>query len=161
MLTRESTPEPTRSTIQNPQNLHRVKPNPGVYTTTPKIGWIVWVFYDGPKPAHITRSSIEGSGFTITVWDKNGRNITDRITNQCARSSGDRGDSLQFFVKTFLDENPKDGTDDDGVDGDAITVQRYRSTRLTAKHLKHHHRPPKMILWNLILIRTFLERITI
>ena len=53
--------------------------------------------------------------------DKNGKDITYRVTNS-AQTSGDDGDALQFFVKTFLDEGSPYGMDDDGVDGEIITV---------------------------------------
>ena len=45
--------------------------------------------------------------------------ITDRLTNS-AQTSGD-GD-LRFFVRTFLDTDG-DKMDDDGLDGQIITVK--------------------------------------
>ena len=87
----------------------------------PRIGWIVWVYYKDGRPAN-AGLDLETSGFDITVTDKNGKNITNRVTNS-AQTSGDDGDALQFFVKTFLDENPQDETDDDNVKGDTITVE--------------------------------------
>ena len=53
--------------------------------------------------------------------DQNGQDITDRVTGS-AQTSGPDGDALQFFVKTFLDDN-NDGIDDGGVEGDKITVE--------------------------------------
>ena len=79
----------------------------------------MWVFYDGGRPPG-TGTTVEESGFTITVKDKNGQDITGRIMGG-AQTSGDDGDSLQFFIETFKDPN-NDGMDDKGVDGDTITV---------------------------------------
>ena len=84
----------------------------------------MWVFYDGDRPPG-TGTDVNESGFTITVLDKNRKNITDRITNG-VQTSSEEGDALQFFVQTFLDEKPTDnpdGVDDDGVDGDEIIVR--------------------------------------
>ena len=87
----------------------------------------MWVYYQGDKPANAAANpDLENSGFDITVLDKNGINITERITNSAQTSGGSGGDALQFFVKTFVDEEPTDvpdGMDDDGVDGEEITVR--------------------------------------
>ena len=102
---------------------HRVRPNPSIDSDVkhPRIGWIVWIHYPNGRPAG-TGTKVHESRFNIRVKDKNNKDITDRITNS-AQTSGSDGDFFQFFVLTFLDKNPRDGTDDGEVDGDTITIE--------------------------------------
>ena len=81
----------------------------------------MWVYY-GTEEKPETNGGFHDSGFNITVLDKNNTDITDRITNSAQVSGGVGGAALQFFVKTFLSEDD-DGMDDDGVDGEEITVR--------------------------------------
>ena len=116
---------------------HRVKPD----DLTKRIGWIVWVYYKNGIPAKAAANpNFENSGFVITVQDKNGKDITDRVTNS-AQTGGDDGDALQFFVDTS----------DIAINGDRITVTVEGLGTFTFRHLRHHQLPPKRILWKVVI----------
>ena len=85
---------------------HRVNPcDPEGYTTIPKIGWIVWVYYqDSPDDnRQLPELTIRGSGFTITVNGKNYVHGTfmkiEDITpdTSVAYTRGDNGDAMSVL----------------------------------------------------------------
>ncbi len=61
-------------------------------------GWIIRLYYQGSIPAN-AEASLEGSGFVVTVFDENGNDITDTITDE-AFIGGEDGNGFQFFVPT-------------------------------------------------------------
>ena len=70
--------------------------NNGANTDQQLKGWVVWVYYQSGIPADAI-PSLEGSGFTITVLDDTGTDITNSVTD-VALVRGDTGNALRFFV---------------------------------------------------------------
>ena len=64
-----------------------------------KHGWIVWVYYQNGRPAGTGLDFNVNTGFTVTIKDENGNDITD-VVKSVAQTSGPNGDSIQFFVTT-------------------------------------------------------------
>lgn len=61
-------------------------------------GWVVRLYYQDGIPAN-AETSLEGSGFVVTVFDENDNDITDTIKDE-AFIDGEDGNGFQFFVPT-------------------------------------------------------------